>query len=110
MYITKNTVSAEGQVQKDHYTEVFNNGGKVKILFIGNSITRHEPKPEIGWPYDWGMAASCLKNDYVHVAVRLLEEKYGKVDYCITNCGTWELNYKMLHTHQAFESYLQSLS
>ena len=61
MYITKNTVSAEGQVQKDHYTEVFNNGGKVKILFIGNSITRHEPKPEIGWPYDWGMAASCLK-------------------------------------------------
>lgn len=94
MDIRKNTVSAEGQVHKDHFTEVFNNDGNIKVLFIGNSITRHEPKPEIGWPYDWGMSASKLENDYVHVAVRMLEEKYGKVDYCITNCGQWELNYK----------------
>ena len=70
----KNTVKATEQVKKDRYVEDFQKDGKVKVLFIGNSITRHEPKPEIGWDNDWGMAASCRENDYVHVAVRFLEE------------------------------------
>ena len=93
MKIENNTVSAQKQVQKHNYTEIFNNNGKINVLFVGNSITRHEPKPEIGWPYDWGMAASKKENDYVHVAVKLLEEKMGNINYCITNCGAWELNY-----------------
>lgn len=89
----KNTVKATEQVKKDRYVEDFQKDGKVKVLFIGNSITRHEPKPEIGWDNDWGMAASCRENDYVHVAVRFLEEKFGKINYCVANCGHWELNY-----------------
>ena len=93
MNIQDNTVSAEKQVQKSRYTEIFNNGGKVNILFVGNSITRHEPKPEIGWNNDWGMAASSKENDYVHIAVRMLAEKLGKVNYCIANCGEWECRY-----------------
>ena len=93
MRIQSNTVSAQKQVQEKHYTEIFDNGGNLNILFIGNSITRHEPKAEIGWDNDWGMAASKKENDYVHVAVRLLEEKFGKVNYCIANCGEWELHY-----------------
>ena len=93
MDIQNNTVSAEKQVQKSRYTEIFDNGGKLNVLFIGNSITRHEPKPEIGWNHDWGMAATKRENDYVHIAVRLLEKKYGKVNYCIANCGAWELRY-----------------
>lgn len=93
MSIEKNTVSAEGQVRKNNYIGVFEGGGNVKVLFLGNSITRHEPKPEIGWDRDWGMAASKRENDYVHVTVKLLEEKLGKVDYCIANCGEWELHY-----------------
>lgn len=93
MDIRKNTVSATNQVRKNNFTEIFNNGGKIKVLFIGNSITRHEPKPEIGWNHDWGMAATYLEKDYVHVALHLMEEKFGKVNYCITNCGNWEQNY-----------------
>ena len=89
----KNTVKATEQVKKDRYVEDFQKDGKVKVLFIGNSITRHEPKSEIGWDNDWGMAASCRENDYVHVAVRLMEEKLGRVNYCVANCGHWELNY-----------------
>lgn len=89
----KNTVKATEQVRKDRYVEEFQKDGKTKVLFIGNSITRHEPKPEIGWDNDWGMAASKRENDYVHVAVRLMEEKLGKVNYCIANCGHWELSY-----------------
>ncbi len=89
----KNTVKATEQVKKDRFVEDFQKDGKPKVLFIGNSITRHEPKPEIGWDNDWGMAATCRENDYVHVFVRLMEEKYGKVNYCVANCGLWELNY-----------------
>ena len=32
---------------------------------MGNSITRHGPKEEIGWPYDWGMAASAFEHQGV---------------------------------------------
>ena len=78
MRIEQNNVSAEQQVQKRNYIGMYHNGGKINVLFIGNSITRHEPKPEIGWDHDWGMAASCKENDYVHVAVKLLEGKFGK--------------------------------
>ena len=34
------------------------NGG-VRVVFIGNSITLHNPYPSIGWTNTWGMAASA---------------------------------------------------
>ena len=92
MDIAKNNVSAKSQVSKENYVRGTGSEG-LKVLFIGNSITRHEPKPEIGWNNDWGMAASKEENDYVHVAVNLLEKKYGKVNYLLANCGEWELSY-----------------
>ena len=93
MDIDNNTVSAENQVHKSNYVGIFCRGGDLRVLFVGNSITRHEPNIGIGWDRDWGMAASTKDLDYVHTAVRLLDEEYGKVDYCITNCGRWELSY-----------------
>lgn len=93
MKIDQNNVPASKQVEKKNYVEIFNENGKINVLFLGNSITRHEPKPEIGWNNDWGMAASKRENDYVHLIVKYLKEKYEKVNYCIANCGEWELNY-----------------
>ena len=37
-----------------------------RVAFVGNSITRHGPKPSIGWVNDCGMAASSVDKDYVH--------------------------------------------
>ncbi len=38
-----------------------------RYLFVGNSVTKHAPKPSIGWDQDNGMAASDLDHDYVHI-------------------------------------------
>jgi hypothetical protein len=38
-----------------------------RILFLGNSLTLHGPKPEIKWTGNWGMAASAQDKDYVHL-------------------------------------------
>ncbi|MGY8671959.1 MAG: SGNH/GDSL hydrolase family protein [Verrucomicrobiia bacterium] len=48
-----------------------------KILFLGNSITRHGPKPSIGWTTDWGMAASAQDKDFVHLVTGSISETTG---------------------------------
>lgn len=37
-----------------------------RILFLGNSVTLHAPRAEVGWSGNWGMAAIVQANDYVH--------------------------------------------
>lgn len=48
-----------------------------RILFLGNSITRHGPKPDIGWAGNWGMAATAADKDYVHVIATALAAQTG---------------------------------
>ena len=38
-----------------------------RVLFVGNSITLHGPRPQIGWTNNWGMAATARDKDYVHL-------------------------------------------
>jgi len=88
----KNDVKAENQTREKQHIFIDDNA-KIKILFLGNSITLHEKLPEIGWFNNWGMAASSQDKDYVHLTLKFLKEKYENVSYCITNVGEWELNY-----------------
>lgn len=89
--ILENTVSARGQLKDSEFIKFcVKDGAKLKVLFVGNSITRHGVKEEIGWTRDCGMAASSLENDYVHLTVAALEKKYGAVSYCITHAVAWE--------------------
>ena len=91
--IIKNDVAAENQTrEKCHIFKSANEKAK-RVLFLGNSITLHETKPEIGWNHNWGMAASAKENDYVHIVLRELRHRYGEVSYAIVNVGEWEKNY-----------------
>ena len=88
----ENTVPAEDQL-KDVGSVRFEGDGGIKVLFIGNSITWHGTKTDIGWSGDYGMAASAREKDYVHVLASMLGEKYGKVSVCIAQLASWEGNY-----------------
>jgi hypothetical protein len=65
-----------------------------KILFLGNSITLHEPKPEIGWTGSWGMAASAADKDYVHLVARALARELGSSpEIRVRNIADFERDY-----------------
>lgn len=98
-----NTVKAYGQVDVNKYVSIYNRGGKKRIMFFGNSITRHEPNASLGWFGDWGMAASSIDKDYVHLVVAELDKRYGKVDYCIAQGAAWEWGYP--NTEKVFEEF-----
>lgn len=45
----------------------------LKVVCLGNSITRNGYLPDVEWYSDWGMAASKPENDYCHVLERELQ-------------------------------------
>ena len=62
-----------------------------KVMFIGNSITRH-PICNYWWGY-WGMAATRRENDYVHRMMARLQENNPSATYIFGNIGSWELEF-----------------
>jgi len=92
-YESKNTVKAENQVS-EFVSRDENENGSPKILFLGNSITRHEPAPEIGWYGDWGMAASSAEKDYVHLCKKEILKKYPNAVFCTVQGSSWERSYR----------------
>ena len=65
-----------------------------RILFLGNSITLHGPKPDIGWTGNWGMAASSEDKDYVHLVTSALAQHTGsRPQIMVRNIADFERNY-----------------
>lgn len=62
------------------------------VLCLGNSITRHVPKADIGWHSDWGMAASCIEKDYCHQLQDMLKERNKASTVSPLNIAYWERN------------------
>lgn len=69
------------------------NNRHLNILFIGNSITKHEPKPSIGWNGNYGMAATSSDNDYVHKFIKLIKEQFVVDKYMAVNVAAWERDF-----------------
>lgn len=100
----KNTVSAKDQLKDTQFIQYHcKDNAKLKVLFVGNSITRHDVAEHLGWMRCCGMAASCLEKDYVHLVVKGLEEKYGDVSYCVTTAVGWE--YDFAHGKEVLKEY-----
>lgn len=90
--LQENIISSANQNRKDIF--VHGNEG-LKIMFVGNSITKHAPLPEKNWLNDCGMAASSLENDYVHLVVKKIRDRYdGKVSFCIVQVANFERTFE----------------
>jgi alpha-galactosidase len=71
-------------------------GKPQKVLILGNSITRHGPKADIGWTGNWGMAASAEEKDFVHLIEKALTARAGagsKPTVLAVNIAEFERNY-----------------
>lgn len=89
--LIKNDVPAVGQLEEnDCVSFCLAERADLKILFLGNSITRHGKAENLGWYGDWGMAASAREKDYVHRLVGLLQKDGKRVSYCVANLSEWE--------------------
>jgi hypothetical protein len=72
-----------------------------RILFLGNSITLHGPKPDIGWTGNWGMAASSEDKDYVHLVTRALAGYTGSMpEILVRNIADFERDYANYDVHK----------
>ncbi len=91
----KNTVSAANQLKLGEHVLIENpDGGGVRVMFVGNSMTLHGVLPQIGWHNAWGMAASAREKDYVHLMERAILEKKPDAVFCICQLSDWELDFK----------------
>ena len=59
------------------------------VLFIGNSITYHEPVPG-AWDAAWGMCASEPQKDFVHQTGRILNRSFSNTEYYLVKMANWE--------------------
>lgn len=67
---------------------------QIKVLILGNSITKHGPKADIDWSGNWGMAASAEAKDYVHLVTKALTEKSGAApEVLVKNIADFERAY-----------------
>ena len=102
-YVT--SVSAKNQViESDLVSFIGNSNAKYRVLVLGNSITRHGPKADIGWVGDWGMAASSADNDFVHRLFGMLTESGKDVYMRIRQGAHWECNFNKEDCLPAFEA------
>ncbi len=84
-----------GGVVADGPEGVAKQADQKKILFFGNSITRHPPSKQVDWSNNWGMAASAENKDYVHLVVEALSNSGGKkVDFMIENGVPFESGFE----------------
>ena len=93
--IKNNTVDAHNQMVNVSSVVSYmgDANAPLKILVVGNSITRHGPKSEIGWECDWGMAASAPERDYVHLLHAKLHAAGVNPYMMIRQASGWEIGY-----------------
>jgi alpha-galactosidase len=64
----------------------------LKVVCLGNSITKHGYLPDVEWYSDWGMAASKEENDYCHILQNKLKQYNNESSVMPFNIAHFERN------------------
>lgn len=99
--LQENIIPSEHQNDRSVYRF---DGSGVKVLFVGNSITKHAPKPEVGWTNDCGMAASDLDHDYVHLLMKKIRQLDPNAAYSICQVADLERQYDVPQVLEKYRS------
>lgn len=75
------------------------------VVILGNSITLTPHNPSIGWYGDWGMAATAIDSDYVHILARNFRSKDPNAKVNIKNIVPFEVDAQ----HYDFDANLKAL-
>lgn len=102
--LQENNVPAENQNKSHYYYKGGGNG--LRVLFVGNSITKHAPKPSIGWDRDCGMAASSIDKDYVHVTAAKIKEIDPEMSFAILQVAEFERTFE---TKDIYTDYKEAI-
>lgn len=86
--LQENIIPSTNQNTFDYYE--YDKGEGIRILYVGNSITKHAPKPDVGWTNDCGMAASSIENDYVHLVQKRVKEIHPNAAFSILQVANYE--------------------
>lgn len=92
--IEKNDVPAAAQLRGNSSVFFFNREGSgPRIMIVGNSITLHGEKPDIGWYGNHGMAASAPERDYAHLLMAKCTARWPDAVFCFAQVADWERQY-----------------
>lgn len=64
-----------------------------RVVVLGNSITYSPANPTIGWNGNWGMAASALDSDFVHILTKRLKSSNAASDLMSKNIAAFETSF-----------------
>ena len=107
--IEKNTVSAENQINvKFRVQFIGSDTPDKKVLILGNSITYHGEKADIGWDGNWGMAASKAENDYIHILFEKSRILCPKVQFCVAQVASLEADFcngELMKEYEIIKNY-----
>lgn len=76
-----------------------------RVLVLGNSITYSPENPGIGWNGNWGMAASTIDSDFVHILTRKLKSTNSANDLMSKNIAAFENNFDTYDINTNLQTY-----
>jgi hypothetical protein len=65
-----------------------------RVVILGNSIVQQPPLAAIGWNHNWGMAASAMDKDFVHLLIKDIHAKRPDVIVRFMNISGFERGYR----------------
>lgn len=75
------------------------------VLILGNSITYTPANPSSGWNGNWGMAASALEKDYVHLLAAKFKQQSINANVTAKNIAEFEVNYMTYNFDTELKTY-----